>query len=161
MATTISDTSIRTAILTLEAASLAALTTGVGIPISIALASTGIFLGLGSAIIHKTHKIFESKVKKHDKIKTLAESKLDSISELVSKAVKDAHISHQEYHFILKEIEHYRIIKEQIRAKSKKTVDAITAEQRELILAQGRKEGKQAFLEQIAASSGIQTANAT
>jgi len=105
MATTISDTSIRTAILTLEAASLAALTTGVGIPNSIALASTGIFLGLGSAIIHKTHKIFESKVKKHDKIKTLAESKLDSISELVSKAVKDAHISHEECQFILKEIE--------------------------------------------------------
>ena len=160
-ASTVSDTSIITAITLLEIASVATLTTGVGIPVSIVLASTGLLLGLGSGIIHKTQKIFESKAKKHDKIKTLAESKLDSISELISKAIEDTRISHDEYQFILKEIEHYRAMKEQIRTKSKKTVNAITAEQRELILAQGRKEGKQAFLEHIAASSGIQTANAT
>jgi len=56
--------------------------------------------------------MFHTKAKKHDKIKTLAESKLDSISALVSKAIEDAHISHQEYQFILKEVEHYRSIRE-------------------------------------------------
>ena len=112
-------------------------------------------------MIHKTQKIFESKAKKHDKIKTLAESKLDSISDLVSRAIEDAHVSHEEYHFILKEIEHYRAMKEQIRTKSKHITDAITTEQREAILAQGREEGKQAFLRKIAASSDTQAANAT
>ena len=145
----------------LEIVSIVTITTGVGIPVGIALASTGLILGLGSAVIHKTQKIFESKAKKHDKIKTLAESKLDSISNLVSKAIEDTHISHEEYQFILKEIEHYRVIKEQIRTKSKKVVDTITAEQREAILAQGRKEGEQAFLTKIGASSAIQTVNAT
>ena len=50
-------------------------------------------------------------------------------------------------------------MKEEIRTKSKKTTDTITAEQRETILAQGREQGKQAFLEKIAASSDIPTAN--
>ena len=131
--------------------------TGVGIPF-------GIFIGIsvvGAVIGTKTQKLFGSKTKKHDKIKTLAESKLDSISKLVSKAIEDAHISHEEYHFILKEVEHYRAIKEQIRNKSKRVTDAITAEQREAILAQGRKEGEQAFLSRIAASSATPTVNAT
>ena len=156
---TISDTSIVTVITALEMASIVTLTTGVGLPVSVVLASTGLLLGLGSIAIHKSQRIFESKAKKHDKIKTLAEAKLDSISSLVSKAIEDAHISHDEYHFILKEIEHYRQFKQEIRTKSKRKTDSITNEQREEILAQGRKEGKQDFLAKIAASSDIQTAN--
>ena len=130
-------------------------------PLGIVLASTGLFLGLGSAVIHKTQKIFDSKAKKHDKIKTLAESKLDTISGIVSKAVEDSHVSHQEYQLILKEVEHYRKMKEGIRTKAKNTTDAITDEQREEILKQGREEGQQAFLAKIAASSDTQTVSAT
>ena len=160
-ALTISDTSVITAITALEVASIVTLTTGIGMPISVVLASTGLLLGLGSVVSHKTQKIFNSKAKKHDKIKTLAESKLDTISGLVSKAVEDSHIDHQEYLLILKEIEHYRTMKEEIRTKSKKTTDAITAEQREKILKQGREEGQQAFLAKIAASSDTQPVSAT
>ena len=160
-ASTISDTSVIAAITALEVASIVTLTTGIGMPISVVLASTGLLLGLGSGIIHKTQKIFDSKAKKHDKIKTLAESKLDTISGLVSKAIEDSHISHQEYQLILKEIEHYRTMKEEIRTKAKKTTDAITAEQREAILAQGRKEGQQAFLEKIVGTSATPLASAT
>ena len=160
-ASTISDTSVIAAITALEVASIVTLTTGIGMPISVVLASTGLLLGLGSGIIHKTQKIFDSKAKKHDKIKTLAESKLDTISGLVSKAVEDSHIDHQEYLLILKEVEHYRTMKEEIRTKSKKTTDAITAEQREVILAQGRKEGQQAFLEKIVGTSATPLASAT
>ena len=132
--TLISDTAIITTITGLEIASIAILTTGIGVPISVILASTGLFLGLGSAIIHKTQRIFDSKAKKHEKIKTLAESKLDTISGIVSKAVEDAHVSHEEYQLILKEAKSYRQMKEQIRNKSKKATDAITTEQREEIL---------------------------
>ena len=159
-ASTISDTSVIAAITALEVASIVTLTTGI-MPISVVLASTGLLLGLGSGIIHKTQKIFDSKAKKHDKIKTLAESKLDTISGLVSKAVKDSHIDHQEYQLILKEVEHYRTMKEEIRTKSKTSADAITTEQREAILAQGRKEGQQAFLEKIVGTSATPLASAT
>ena len=160
-ASTFSDGSVIAAITALEIASIVTLTTGVGMPLSVVLASTGLFLGLGSGIIHKTQKIFDSKAKKHDKIKTLAESKLDTISGIVSKAVEDSHISHQEYQLILKEVEHYRTMKEEIRTKSKKTTDAITAEQREEILKQGREQGQQAFLAKIAATSATPPVNAT
>ena len=160
-ASTISDTSVIAAITALEVASIVTLTTGIGIPISVVLASTGLLLGLGSGIIHKTQKIFDSKAKKHDKIKTLAESKLDTISGIVSKAVEDSHISHQEYQLILKEVEHYRKMKEEIRTKSKKTTDAITTEQREAILAQGREQGQQAFLQKIVGTSATPLASAT
>jgi len=133
----------------------------VGAPVGVTLASAGLALGLGSVIIHKTQKVFNSKAKKHDKIKTLAESKLDSISGIVSKAVEDAHVSHEEYRLVLREVEHYRKMKQQIRTKSKHETDTITSEQREAILAQGREQGKQDFLRKIAATSGTQPANAT
>ena len=143
-------------ITTLGATSIGLASTGIGAALIPILASTGLLLGVGSAVIRKTQRIFDSKAKKHEKIKTLAESKLDTISGIVSKAVEDSHISHQEYQLILKEIEHYRKMKEEIRTKTKKAVDTITAEQREEILKQGREEGKHAFLAKIAATSGIQ-----
>ena len=63
-AATISDTSVITSITALEVASIATMTTGIGITVSIVLASTGLLLGLGSIVIHKSHKVFESKAKK-------------------------------------------------------------------------------------------------
>ena len=160
-ATTFSDGSVIAAITILGWTSIGLASTGIGIALIPILGSTGVFLGLGSAVIHKTQKIFNSKAKKHDKIKTLAESKLDTISGLVSKAVEDSHIDHQEYLLILKEVEHYRKMKEEIRTKTKKTTDAITAEQREAILARGRKEGREDFLKKIAVTSATPTVSAT
>ena len=54
-----------------------------------------------------------------------------------------------------------RVIKEQIRTKSKTVVNTITAEQREEIIKQGREEGKQDFSAKIAASFDIPSAIAT
>ena len=160
-AATFSDTSVIAAITILGETSISLASTGIGMPISVVLASTGLLLGIGSAVIHGTRKIFDSKAKKHDKIKTLAESKLDTISGIVSKAIEDSHISHQEYQLILKEIKHYRTMKEEIRTKTKKTTDTITAEQRETILEAGRKEGREDFLKKIGASSVTQPVSAT
>ena len=155
---TAGDTSLVMAITSLEIGSIATLATGVGIPLSIALASAGLFLGLASAITHKTLKLLDSKAKKHEKIKTLAESKLDSISGLVSKAAEDSAIDDDEYRLILGELQNYRTLKEQIRMKNRQVQGVISAEQREAILAQGREEGKQDFLAKIAQSSAIPNA---
>ena len=70
-------------------------------------------------------------------------------------------VSLQEYLFVLREIEHYRKIKQQIRTKTKHETDAITADQREKILQQGREEGKQDFLRKIAATSATQLVSVT
>ena len=158
---TISDTSVITAITALGVASVVTLTTGIGAPVSIALATAGLVLGVSSALIHKTQKVFDSKAEKHEKIKILAESELDSISGIFSKAIEDASISHDKYQFMLKEVEHYRTLKKQIRTKSMRVVDTITAKQREVILAEGREQGKQHFLRQITNTSVTPPVSAT
>ena len=160
-ATTFSDGSVIAAITILGGTSIVLASTGFGVALVPILASPGLLLGLGSGVLHKTRQIFDSKAKKHDKIKTLAESKLDTISGLVSKAIENSHIDHQEYLLILKEVEHYRTMKKEIRTKSKKTTDAITAEQRETILEAGRKDGREDFLKKIAGTSATPTASAT
>ena len=142
-----------TAITALEVGSVATLATGVGLKIA------ELLLSLSSYGEQKAQKVLEIKTKKHDKITTLAKSKLDSVSSLISKAIKDAYVSHQECQFILKEVEHYHKMKEEIRTKYKKAVDIVTAEEREEILKQGREEGKQAFLAKVAATSDTPTVN--
>ena len=141
--------------------SIASLSTGIGLPISIALASITLVLSLTTVVTRKTIKIVDTKSKKHDQIRLLAESKLDSISDVVSQAIQDGDISPDEYQRILKEIEHYRQIKQQIRQKTKRITNAINEEQRQAILDQGRKEGKEDFLRQIANTSSIQPVNVT
>ena len=158
---TITDTSVSTGITVLGISSVIALTTGVGLPVSIVFAATGGLLGLGAVVAHKVQKILNSKVKRHDKIKTLAEAKLDTISGLVSKAVEDTKISDQEYQFLLLEVKNYRKLKNAIQTKSKKAIKQILTEQREAILAQGREQGKADFLAKIAQSSAIPIVNAT
>ena len=135
------------------AASAATASTVIALPLAVGLAPLGLLAGFGSVII-------TLKIQKHTKLKTLAESKLDSISKLISKAIEDTIISHNEYHFILREKENYLAIKEQIQKKSQKQINAFAKEKQEALLAQGRKEGEQAFLRKIAASSAIPTVNA-
>jgi len=140
--------------------SIAAMSTGVGIPLSAALAGISLLLTMGTTATRKTVKRLDNKVKKHEQIRLLAESKLDSISDAVSHAIQDGDISPEEYRRILQEIEHYRLMKQQIRQKAKKVTNTINEEQRQAILDQGRKEGKEAFLQQIANTSATQHATA-
>ena len=61
---------------------------------------------------------------------------------------------------VLQEVEKYRKVKTDIRNQAKTKVREITKEQREELLEQGRKEGKEDFLRKIANTSGIQGVNA-
>ena len=97
---------------------------------------------------------------KHDAIKLLAQAKLDSISNIISQAMEDGHISPTEFHKVLQEVEKYRKLKADIRNQAKTKIKQITKEQLEELLEKGRKEGKEDFLRKIANTSGIQGANA-
>ena len=59
--------------------------------------------------------ITRNKKKKHDEILVLAKSKLNSIESLVSQALIDMEISHEEFITILNEKEKYEKRKENIR----------------------------------------------
>ena len=68
--------------------------------------------------------------------------------------MQDGDISPAEFHKVLQEVEKYRKLKAKVKIKE------ITKEQREEILEQGRKEGKEDFLRKIANTSGTQGASA-
>ena len=97
--------------------------------------------------------------RKHDAIKLLAQSKLESIADIISQAKQDGDISSIEFHKVLQEVQKYRKLKDDIRNWAKAKVKQITKEQREEILEQGRKEGYEIFSQQIANTSGTQGAN--
>ena len=121
---------------------------------------TSLLLSLATAITRKSFKIFALKQEKHDAIKLLAQSKLDIITNIISQAMQDGDILSTEFHKVLQEVENYRKLKVDIRNQAKAKVKEITKEQREEILEQGRKEGKEDFLWKMANSSSTQGVNA-
>ena len=72
--------------------------------------------------------------------------------------MQDGDISPTEFHKVVEEVEKYRKLKADIRNEAKAKVKKIIKEQREELLEQGRKEGKEHFLRKIANSSGTQGA---
>ena len=122
--------------------SIAAFASGVRLPFGMDLSGTSLLLSLAAAITRKSFKTFTVKQEKHDSIKLLAQSKLDSIANIISQAMQDGDISPTEFHRLLQEVEKYRKYKADIRNQTKAKVKQITKEQREELFEQGRKQGK-------------------
>ena len=104
--------------------SIISLTTVIGAPGGIASASFTLAFSLTTGIIKKLLSVKSNKKKKHDKILMLAKSKLNSIETLVSRALIDREISHEEFITILKKKGKCEKMKENVRnvnAKLKKT----------------------------------------
>ena len=85
--TGIVDTGLITSTVITGGISIAAFANGVGLPVGIALSGTSLLLSLATAITRKSFKIFTVKQEKHDVIKLLAQSKLDSITNIISQAM--------------------------------------------------------------------------
>ena len=71
---------VDTDLITSTVISIAALASGVGLRIGIALSGTSLLLSIATVITRKSSKTFTVKQEKHDAIKLLAQSKLDSIA---------------------------------------------------------------------------------
>ena len=100
--------------------SIISFTSIIGAPVGIASASFTLIFSLTTGIIKKLLSITRNKKKKHDKVLMLAKSKLNSIETLVSQALIDMEISHEEFITILKEKNKYDKMKENVRNKNKK-----------------------------------------
>ena len=81
--------------------SITAFASGVALPVGTALSRTSLLLSFATAIIQKYFKIFTVKQEKHDAIKLLAQSKLDSIANIISQTMQDGDISPNEFHKVL------------------------------------------------------------
>ena len=100
--------------------SICSFTSVVGAPVGIGNASFTLIFSLTTGIVKKLLSTTRNKKKKHDKIFMLAKSKLNSIETLISQALIDMEISHEEFIAILKEKDKYEKMKEKLRSENEK-----------------------------------------
>ena len=116
--------------------------TGVGAPFALALGISGAVTGIVSIFGSIFSKKATTKAEKHLKIKTLAVAKLDTIASHVSKVLTDDFISDEEFKLIMEEMNKYKVLKEDIRNKTKKK---LKTEEEESLIERGRQEARESF----------------
>ena len=108
------DTVLSVASMGLAASGVGHLSTFVAAPVAIGIRAGAIvcgFLGAGSKFIGLR---FKRKLKKHDQIRVLAESKLDKIADRISAALTDDESSDKMFCLILSEVEKFDQMKAEI-----------------------------------------------
>ena len=110
--------------------SLVSHATFVGIPVCLAGVSLTVVVSLTTRIVKKLLKVTRKKKKKHNKLVMLAKSKLNSIETLMSQALIDLEISHEEFKTIANENKKYEQMKESIR--NTKSEDELSENSRDI-----------------------------
>ena len=124
------------------AGGVALLSTVIAAPAVIVIERVALFTGFLSIIGKYSVKKSMSKAEKHEKIKTIASAKLDTIASHISKALSDNKVNDEEFQLILEELEKYKVMKEEVRTKTKKK---IAVEMEETLVERGRQEVRNSF----------------
>ena len=95
--------------------SIASHATVVAIPVGIAGASLTLIFTISTGVNKSLLQVTKKRKKKHNKIIALAKSKLNTIDTLLSSALIDSKISHEEFTNIITEKNMYENIKENIK----------------------------------------------
>ena len=130
---------------------VALLSTVVAAPTVIVMEGVALFTGFLSIKGKYTVKKSTSKAEKHEKIKTIASTKLDTIASHISKALSDNKVTDDEFRLILEELEKYKVMKEEVRTKTKKK---ISTETEETLIERGRQEARNSFRKLVEKSHG-------
>ena len=96
--------------------SIASYATIVGIPVGIAGASVTLIFAITTGVVKTLLNITRKTNKKHNKIIALARSKLNIIENLISQALIDFEITHEEFSKIIYEKNNYEQIIDNIRS---------------------------------------------
>ena len=118
------------------------LSTVVAAPVIIVIKGVALFPGLLSIIGKYRVKQSMSEAEKHEKIKTIASTKLDTIASHISKAVSGNKMTDEDFQLILEELEKYKVMKEEVRSKTKKQ---IATETEQSLIERGRQEARESF----------------
>ena len=104
--------------------SIASHATVVGIPVGVAGSSLTLIFTIDIGINKPLLQLTKKRKKKHNKIMVLAKNKLNMIDTLLSSALNDSKISHEEFSNIINERNMYENIKENIKEiKEKKNTE--------------------------------------
>ena len=87
----------------------------VGTPAGVASSSLTLIFTIGTGISKSLLKVTKKRKKKHNKITALAKTKLNTIDTLLSSALNDSEISHEDFSNIITEANIYETIMENIK----------------------------------------------
>ena len=132
----------------------ALLLTGIGSPISAALAIGGVVIGGVTIIGNFYSRKARTKGEKHLKISERAITKLDTIASHISKSLMDDFVSNEEFNIILEEVNKYKVLKEEIRNNNKKK---LKNEEKESLIEKGRQEATNSFRKLIEKNNKFET----
>ena len=108
---------------------------GITVPIMLPLEIAAVVCGGLGMCVKLIRRKLTTKTQKHCNVQTIAESKLNSIKDIVSKALQDGEISGDEFKMVLNEMEKYSELKQEI--KTTKNTE-ITDEEKKKLIEQGR-----------------------
>ena len=95
--------------------SIASYASEVGTSAGVAGSSLTLIFTIGTGISKSSLKVTKKRKKKHNKIIVLAKNKLNTTDTLLSSALNDSEISHEEFNSIITEANIYENIKENIK----------------------------------------------
>ena len=90
---------------------------GLAVPVLLPLEIAAILCGCAGVFVKLVRRKLASKAQKHYEIKTLGESKLNFIKNLISKALNDGQISQEEFKIVLDELDRYTDLKDKLHTK--------------------------------------------
>ena len=98
------------------------LATGAGAVVALPIQAVGLFTGAFGFVGRFAERRIMAKLRKHDQIRILAQSKLNTIATKVSQAYEDGCISHEEFESINNEKTKYMLMKNKIRFKTQEAM---------------------------------------
>ena len=145
------DTTLITVSMGLGVGGVGLLSTIVAAPVVLGLEAGSLACGILAVAGKYVGRRLATKAKKHDEIRVLANSKLNTVADHVSTALKDGEISDREFRLVLDELAKYYGMRDEIRAGARKahaTVALDTATKNEL-LQRGRTEARLSFMRKL------------
>ena len=90
---------------------------GLAVPVILPLEIVEIVCGCMGACVKLVRRKLMSKAQKNYEIKTIGESKFNSVKNLISKALNDGQISTEEFQLVLCELDRYNDLKDKTHTK--------------------------------------------
>ena len=115
--------------------------TGLAIPVMLSLEIAAIVRGCMGACVKLVRRELMSKAQKHYEIKTIGESKLNSVKNLISKALNNGQISEQEFQMSLYELDRYNDLKDKTHTKS----SGLSEQEKQKLIEEGKSQALALF----------------
>ena len=129
---------LSTASVGMVASGIGLLSTIIALPVAIGIQAGAVVCGLLGASGKVLGRRLQAKATKHNQIRVLAKSKLNSVADRISAALTDDKISNEEFRLILSEIDKYNQMKGEIRGHQKEGVGL--SEKKNELIRRGREE---------------------